>query len=240
MMDLDTLRSGLRAAPERPLAAVDIDQVMVRGRRLRLRRRLVAGGGTGVLAAAVLAVSAGAGWFTPPAPRPDPIGQAPPANSVAPSPGTLGDVVRTGIRPAGAEVVLYAVAISEPSLPGIHFGVLAGQRDAAGRITGLVESNEVTGSDRSPGFHAVQAPTETSGVRVPEFGYYVGPAVRITGSVGGRPVEAKQAVWSEDATVVLFWFDPADAPAGSEPSGLTAWDAAGQALPAGNASAGHG
>jgi hypothetical protein len=163
-----------------------------------------------------------------------------PAPAQPPASAPLGAVVPTGIRLPGGEVVLYAVAINEPSLPRIHFGVMAGQRDAAGRLTDRVESNEVTGSDRSPGFHAVQAPTEVEGARMPEFGYYAGPAARITARAGGHQIRARQARWSQDPTVVLFWFDPADVPAGQEPTGLAAFDSAGHRLPAGNNSPGHG
>ena len=86
MMDLDTLRSGLRAAPGQPLGAVDIEHVMARGRRLRVRRRLLAGGGAAALAAAVLAASAGASWLAQP--RPAVPGGTPvtaPPSSAAPS-----------------------------------------------------------------------------------------------------------------------------------------------------------
>jgi hypothetical protein len=167
----------------------------------------------------------------------------PAASTPAPapdSPAPVGAVVPTGIRLPGGEVVLYAVAIGEKSLPGIHFGVMAGQRDAAGRLTARVESNEVTGSDRAAGFHAVQAATEVDGVRMPEFGYYAGPAAKITARAGGRQIQARQARWSQDPGVVLFWFDPADVSAGQDPTHLAAFDAAGHRLPAGNPATGHG
>ncbi|MEN3310015.1 MAG: hypothetical protein V7603_6217 [Micromonosporaceae bacterium] len=248
MMDLDTLRSGLRAAPGQPLGAVDIEHVMARGRRLRVRRRLLASGGAAALAAAVLAASAGSSWLAQPRPA-VPGGTAPPS-SAAPSLAApswaaqgqdpVGAVVPTGIRLRGGEVVLYAVAVGEPSVPGVHFGVMAGQMDADGRLTARVASNEVTGSDRAAGFHAVQAATEVDGVWMPEFGYYAGPAAKISGSVGGQVIRARQARWSQDPGVVLFWFDPADLPAGKQPSRLSAFDAAGRALPTGDATAGHG
>ncbi len=247
MIDIDTFRSGLQAGPAEPFRALDVDQVMVRGRRMRLRRRLLACGGAGGVAAAVLAVSAGAGWFTGPAPAPNQFAGAPAAapspsapSAVAPS-GLRGTVVHTGIHLSnGGEVVMYVVTVDEPSLPKVHFGVMAGGFSPDNVVIGLVMSNEVNGSDRAPGFHAVQAPTTVEAGAVPEFGYYVGPAAKITGTAGGHKVTAGQAHWSEDPSVVVFWFDPARVPGGHDVTGLTAYDAAGHRLTSGNTTIGHG
>jgi hypothetical protein len=253
MMDFDTFRTGLRAEPERPLRAVDIDEVMVRGRRLRRRRQLLATGGAAVLAAAVVTASAaGVTWrdqptaqspgAAPAGPAPaqsrgaTPAGPAPAQSASAPPQTPLGSVVRTGIHVTAGEVVLYGLSINEPILPGVHFGVMAGLRDRSGAVTGVVETNEVTGSDRSPGFHAVQAPTRINGVSMPEFGYYAGPAATITATLAGHQVKAHLATWSVDHTIVLFWFDPSTADA----SRLVARDAKGHPLPAGHTTIGHG
>jgi hypothetical protein len=249
VIDIDTFRSGLQAGPAEPFRALDVDQVMVRGRRMRLRRRLLACGGAGGVAAAVLAVSAGAGWFSGPAPAPNqfagapaaaPSPSAPAPSAVAPS-GLRGTVVHTGIHLSnGGEVVMYVVTVDEPSLPKVHFGVMAGGFSPDSVVIGLVMSNEVNGSDRAPGFHAVQAPTTVEAGAVPEFGYYVGPAAKITGTAGGHKVTAGQAHWSEDPSVVVFWFDPARVPGGHDVTGLTAYDAAGHRLTSGNTTIGHG
>ena len=176
----------------------------------------------------------------------------------AKSDGALGTVVSTGIRVPGGELVVYAVPVNlaqaptgkravavhdrlhgPGQVPDVHFGVMMGRRSATG-LTPLVETNEVTGSDRSPGFHAVEAAMTVNGVAVPEFGYYAGPAVKITASVNGHQVQARQAAWSQDPSVVFFWFDPAQVPAGAQPTGLAAYDRAGHQLPAGNPSPGQG
>ncbi|HKT02650.1 MAG TPA: hypothetical protein VJT31_24230, partial [Rugosimonospora sp.] len=166
----------------------------------------------------------------------------PPASQAPASPvrGTLGAVVPTGIQVTGGELMVYAVAVDEARLSGVHFGVAMGRRSSGGPLAPLAESNEVTGSDRSPGFHAVEAAMTVSGVAVPEFGYYAGPATKITASVNGHTVQARQAAWSQDPSVVFFWFDPAQVPAGTHPTGLAAYDRTGQRLPEGNASAGSG
>jgi hypothetical protein len=211
-----------------------------RRRRVMVAALVTAGACTALTVAGVMSANAATRPASTTASRP---AKPPAASTPAPapdSPAPVGAVVPTGIRLPGGEVVLYAVAIGEKSLPGIHFGVMAGQMDADGRLTARVESNEVTGSDRAAGFHAVQAATEVDGVRMPEFGYYAGPAAKITGSVGGQVIQARQARWSQDPGVVLFWFDPADLPAGKAPTRLAAFDAAGRALPTGDATAGHG
>jgi len=61
MTDLDTLRRALRV--EQPTGqAVDVDQIMTQGRRLRRRRRLAVGGAVVVCAAAAVSgVLAGTG-----------------------------------------------------------------------------------------------------------------------------------------------------------------------------------
>jgi hypothetical protein len=214
-----------------------------RRRRVMVAALVTAGACAALTVAGVMSANAATRPASTTASRPakPPASSAPSAPAPAPdSPAPAGAVVPTGIRLPGGEVVLYAVAINEQSLPGIHFGVMAGQRDAAGRLTARVESNEVTGSDRAAGFHAVQAATEVDGVRMPEFGYYAGPAAKITARAGGRQIQARQARWSQDPGVVLFWFDPADMPAGQDPTHLAAFDAAGHRLPAGNPATGHG
>ena len=73
-------------------------------------------------------------------------------------------------------------------------------------------------------------------VAVPEFGYYAGPAAKITAREGGQPVQAHLARWSVNPAVVIFWFSPASA----SPQDLTAYNSAGQPLPAGNSAPGNG
>jgi hypothetical protein len=162
------------------------------------------------------------------APEPDPNPDS--GNDVAP----LGDVIRTGITVRGGEVVLYGVPVRD--MPGISFGVMAGVDSGRGNPTNRVMANEFQGSDRSPGFHAVQGAMNVDGGDFPTFGYYAGPARKIA---SGR-VTAKQAVWSEDSSIVIFWFDPADVSAGFTAKNLTAFDASGKRLPTGSNGVGVG
>ena len=109
---------------------------------------------------------------------------------------------------------------------------MAGARDAAGGLTDLVITNETTGSDKAPGFHGVSGGLNVNGHDVPAFGYYAGPAAKISATTG----VAHQARWSADPNVVVFWFDPGTA----DPENLKAFDAAGNELPAGHTGVGHG
>lgn len=153
-----------------------------------------------------------------------------------PNPAPLGAVIPTGIKGAHGDLVFYGVAVTEPALPQTHFGIMAGYRDASGKTTGVDVANEFKGSDKAPGFHAVSGGLTADGTEVPPFGYYSGPAVKITAKIGGKLVQAHQAQWSQDPKIVVFWFD-----AGSgDPSGLAAFDASGHKLPAGNTAVGHG
>jgi hypothetical protein len=206
------------------------------------RRSILAVAVTGTAAAMVVtgAVAAGASQRKP-APRPVTAASAT-ASAAAPEPAArpaerqLGEVVDAGYRAKDGAWVLYAVAIEEKALPGTRFGVMAGLRRGDGKVTGVVVANETEGSDRAPGFHAVQGGMEVDGRPSPSFGYYAGAASKITARIGGRTVTARQAAWSEDTAVKFFWFDPA---AGMV-SDLKAYDSKGRALPAGHNSVGVG
>jgi len=153
-----------------------------------------------------------------------------------------GRVISTGLRDAAGELVFYGIRIDLRVLPGTRFGVMAAARNGAGALTPLVEANETAGPDNAEGFHAVEAPLTAgaTGVAVPEFGYYAGPAVKITGTAGGREIQARTARWSAEPGIVIFWFVPAAGRATATVTGLTAYDAAGQPLPAGNGTPGTG
>jgi hypothetical protein len=116
---------------------------------------------------------------------------------------------------------------------------MAGLRALGGGLTSRVQGNETKGPWRAPGFHAVSEATSIEGDDIPAFGYYVGPATKITAGRGEK-VTARQAQWSEDPSVVLFWFDPADVPDGFRVTSLTAYDKDGDKLAAGNNTAGVG
>ncbi|RSM38577.1 hypothetical protein DMA12_32345 [Amycolatopsis balhimycina DSM 5908] len=152
----------------------------------------------------------------------------PPTRVAASEHEVLGDVIPSGL----GDLVFYGVKLQQPRLPETTFGVMAGARDAAGGLTDLIVTNETAGSDKAPGFHAVSGGLNVNGHDVPTFGYYAGPAAKISASTG----VAHQARWSADPNVVVFWFDPGVA----EPADLKAYDAAGNELPAGNTGVGHG
>ncbi|WP_240944465.1 hypothetical protein [Micromonospora thermarum] len=65
---------------------------------------------------------------------------------------------------------------------------------------------------------------------MPTFGYFVGPAKRIVGTVDGRQATARLAQWSRDPQVVIFWFDPQQLAPGTPLDGIVAHDARGRRL----------
>ena len=155
-------------------------------------------------------------------------------------PGPEGQVISSGIKDTGGELVFYGVRIHARQLPAVSFGIMAGLRDSARGLTPEVETNETQGSASSAGFHAVEAASSigSPAVAIPEFGYYAGPAATITAREGGQQVQAHLARWSANPRIVIFWFTPAST--ASAPHNLTAYSAAGHPLPAGNSAPGHG
>jgi len=240
MTDLDTLRRALRARPAADLGRLDIGQIMLQGGRVRRRRRILAASGGAVLAAVLAAVVISAGLPGRPGREPHPVPALAPGHSAdrgrnAP----YGAVISTGIRDSAGELVFYAVKVHTAQLPQTTFGVMGGYRKA-GKLTADVESNEFSGPDTAPGFHAVQSPTSANGHPVPEFGYYAGPAVKVTGVVNGQRIQAGHARWSVNRTIVIFWFSPRDNPGAHTVTGLAAYNAQGKLLPAGHSSPGVG
>lgn len=195
-----------------------------------MRKRLVIAGtvaaACGALAVSGILTSANASP-APAAPAAPAALAAAPARAAAPEHEVLGDVIPSGL----GDLVFYGVKLREPALPHTTFGIMAGARDASG-LKDLIVANETSGSDKAPGFHAVTGGLNADGHDVPAFGYYVGPAAKITSSSG----VAHQARWSADPNVVVFWFDPG-AP---DPARLKAYDAAGNKLPGGDTGVGHG
>jgi hypothetical protein len=232
MNNLDRLRDDLRAEPAAPLPVIDLDGVMRAGRRIRHRRRVSVAAAAGLLVAVIGGASIGVAGLRQDRP-------VAPQHAVSPSPSasaTGRQTVPTGVHVSGGEIVLYAVPLSSPDLPGVSFGLTAGVRSGSGAVRGLVTMNETSGSDHSPGFHAVAAPSTHNGVAVPQFGYYAGPAVKITGRVGGEVVRAGSAALGRE-DIVVFWFGPA---ARGTVTGLTAYDRTGRKLPTGSNAPGGG
>ncbi|PWR10615.1 hypothetical protein DKT68_08340 [Micromonospora acroterricola] len=253
MSELDRLRHAMRVT-ERPGGAIDLAAVMRDGRRLRTRRR-VAGAGVATLAAGlagvVVAVVVGALPNDPgtverpppvavapapptdgPATPPDPSATMPPTTAARtePPPSPLGEVIDSGVRHGADQRVYYLVRVSVPGEPRVSIGLAAGRRAPNGTLTTDILVNDVEGSDRSPGFHQIGYDEGGSAAPVPAFGYFVGPAHRITGTVDGRQVAARLARWSADKQVVIFWFDPADLAPGDRLDGITARDGSNRRL----------
>ena len=69
------------------------------------------------------------------------------------------------------------------------------------------------------------------------FGYYAGPATKVTARIDGTLATARTARWPGYPRIVVFWFTPGTgAPRPSVNTAVTdlrAYDAAGAALPAG-------
>ncbi|MGY0007021.1 hypothetical protein [Micromonospora sp. I033] len=241
MNEVDELRRAMRATERADRPGLDLTGIMREGRRVRRRRRVA---GTGAAAVAVAAVFLGVGGRVartrlpePPAavvtvPAVTPAATADPGPS-EPRPRPVGTVVASGIRYGADERVFYVVPVDVPDLPGVTIGLVAGRRSPAGELTSDFLVNDVAGSDRRPGFHQIgydqhgRVPTDAP---VPTFGYFVGPAARIVGTVDGRQVEARLARWSEDARLVIFWFDPAVLAPGTPLDGIVARDGRGRKL----------
>ncbi|MFI7604608.1 hypothetical protein ACIBTV_05735 [Micromonospora sp. NPDC049366] len=247
MNEAEQLRRALRAAERADPPVLDLDAIMRDGRRLRRRRHLVSGGAAALSVAALVGVVAVGVRATAPAPsvRPAPAASASPTTPTAMSPTPaasrseperqpVGEVVGTGIRgPDGDERVLYFVPVDLPRTPGVKIALVAGRRAPDGSITSDYLINDVEGSDRRPGFHQIgydQSPQTPRPTPMPGFGYFVGPADRIVGTVDGREIPARLALWSRDTRVVVFWFDPKALPPGVELDGIVARDAKGRRL----------
>ncbi|MGW4297831.1 hypothetical protein ACWEH1_33070 [Micromonospora chersina] len=242
MNEVDELRRAMRATERADRTGLDLAGIMREGRRVRRRRRVA---GTGAVAA-VVAVLIGVGGTVARTRPPEPPGPAATAASTAtagpsptPTPGPTGPPVRpagavvgSGIRYGPDERVFYLVPVDVPGLPGVTIGLAAGRRSPTGELTTDYLVNDVEGSDRRPGFHQIgydqqRVPTDAP---VPTFGYFVGPAARIVGTVDGRHVEARLARWSEDPRLVIFWFDPGVLAPGTPLDGIVARDARGRKL----------
>ena len=258
MSESDRLRHAMRVT-ERPGPALDLAAVMRDGRRLRTRRRVVGVGAATVVVGLAVVVAVVTVDGRPGAPPPVAIAPAPPAVSPT-FPGTpaptasreksppaagrdtlppttagetaspVGAVVDSGVRHGVDERVFYVVRVTVPGQPRVSIGLAAGRRAPDGTVTTDILVNDVEGNDRSPGFHQIGYDESGSAASVPTFGYFVGPAHQIIGTVDGRKVSARLSPWSADKKVVIFWFDPAELRPGDRLDGIIAHDSAGRRL----------
>jgi hypothetical protein len=202
--------------------------------------------GAAVACAAVL-VAANVAFAGGTAPAPisagAPATTLPPTSEVTPSAtrssdvaAPVGRVIDTGLKAKTGSWVFYLVAIDEKQIPKTRFGLMLGRRLPSGTITADVETNETSGSDLTKGFHAGEGSMAVDGGTTPTFGYYVGPAAKITAKSHGKTITAAQAVSDKYPSVRVYWF----APGHSGITGLAAYDKAGKKLTAGNVSIGVG
>jgi hypothetical protein len=206
MTDLDTFRDALHHTGDgRPPA---LDEIITAGRRLRLRRRLL--GAVAATTALVVAAAAGIALWPSPARHRDVPAAAWPAVSVD-AQGTWGQAVTTGLRHDNRDIVVTAFHNVNPAYPDIPFGVRSCVVDVRGRLDPCKSTFDDGPPDRSPGFHAINLPSNIGDVDLPMFGYYVGPAATITVRARGKVVTAQTSRWSADNSVVLFWFTLRDA-----------------------------
>lgn len=210
MTDLDALRNALHETPPQGLT-LDTSRILADGKRLRRRRRLLNGSGVVGVAAAVVAVVLGTGLLKA-APQAGNTPVAAPTSSLSveqESRAPYGEVIPTGIKGPAGELVFYAVRIDDPeNLPRTHFGVMAAYRAADGKLKDVMIINETKSTDRRPGFHQLDGGEQIQGQYLPVFGYYAGPAAKITTTAHGKEVQAAVATWSVDPSVRIFWFDP--------------------------------
>ncbi|MEV6899579.1 hypothetical protein [Amycolatopsis sp. NPDC051372] len=199
MTDLEELRGVLAEPPAVEFTAVDLANVMRRGRRRRRVRRLSA-------AAATVVVLVGVVVGTQLLRTPD----SPAVTTLAVTAAQLeqhaaapvGEVVGTKIVDPEGEVVLFFEA-TPPQPDSSPYQLVLGHRTAGGVTAELASGSR----SNAPGFHALTA--GRPGRDVPVYGYYLGPATRITASVDGLMVGADtRRVEALGATV--FWFPRRD------------------------------
>ncbi|WP_433686406.1 hypothetical protein ACQP0I_19305 [Micromonospora carbonacea] len=245
MNEADRLRAAMRSTERGRGDRFDVEAIMREGRRLRRRRAARSGAVMLAVVAAIVGTTVALRRAEPPPWGAEPAATAPatpsatpptdrtPAATDPPSRQALGEIVRTGIRYGDDERVFYFTPVAVPDAPGVTVGLVAGRRAPDGRLTPDHLANDIAGGDRRPGFHQIgyepsaRLPPANP---VPTFGYFVGPAAQITGTVDGRAVTARLARWSEDTDVVVFWFPPQALSPGRRLDGIVARDASGRQL----------
>jgi hypothetical protein len=127
------------------------------------------------------------------------------------------------------EWVIYGVPVHNKNTPNTTFGFALGERTNEGAITQYVDILEAFKPQLAPGFHVPErAYTLEDGIEQPAFGYFVGTPAKITGTVDGKTVLAERAVWSNNKSVTVFWFDNTKVTGNTKLTTVTAYDAAGK------------
>jgi hypothetical protein len=201
MTEVDRLREAMAWPPGEPFAEVDVRQIMRRGGRLRLRRRLLTAAG----AVAVLAVVAGSVIGV----QMHRDGQASPPVSVATPPAATNDAVPATpvldtqvVDPTGNAVLYFSHGRNAVGVA--TYRLVLAHRDSAGKLTPVLAADaDLTGG----GFHNIT--TGHPGSFLPLFGYFVGPVAQIKALYHdeGTPVMWKQM---PELNVAVFWLPPKD------------------------------
>jgi len=260
MTALEELRDAMESPPDFVPIALDVDQIMAAGGRIRRRRRAAtAASGVAVVtllvAGGLLTNLGGAPAADRAAGRPVPSGEVPsgqvPSGQVpsghvpsglvpsainSSAPGILGTVVETDRWVNDRQWIIYAETTDPDHLNETMTLVLG--RSKTGYINDF--SADVIGSDAgdarmSPGFHAVRPSTVIDGWATPTFGYYTGGAARISArnTATGKTVDAHLTAWSGFGAhdkAQIFWFDFAQGQAPVTLTALTAYDKSGNKL----------
>lgn len=205
-----------------------LDEIVRKGRRLRARRRVA----SGLAGLAVFSIVAGGGatlWAKTSYGGGDPA----PAESAADGlpAGTWGEPVETGMTQPGGQVVLMLSFLKTTGMQSV------GCFEAADRtLHGCRRVEDFTERTFATGFHAIHAPGTVPGNgKLPVFGYFIGPARKITAKADGRTVTAQETVWSENNDVTLFWFPLDQVAPDAVLTDWAAYGAEGKPLPTGKA-----
>jgi hypothetical protein len=201
MTDLDTFRTVMQGPDQAEGRPAPLGEIITAGRRLRRRRRFA----TASLAVGLCAAVLGAGVAVQhnarhPAP-------APAAGTSAYSPpGSWGAAVQTGIQQKAGQLVFTAIHYDSTAAPGVTFALRACWAQPDGTLKQCYDVSRYKPPARPSGFAVVSLPTRFVGEGdLPMFGYYDGPATKITVKSDGKQVVAQTAAWSEDPNVVFWW-----------------------------------
>ena len=243
-MNIDELHTGLREPAPVPLA-VDLDQVVARGRRRQVARRAalpvaVVAAVAAIMIPAVVLTSrpaqvetAGPLRTTAATTAPTTPTTATPTAIPAPTmPSAPEALIRTGERIAGG-----TRAFGYQPLPGPRYELRMAALSAADDIAVRHVARPPVSPADPPGFHAVSYAGLPDGDWV-VYGAYAGPVARVTAVLAGRPATARLVVLPGEPNLVVFWFSPgtgASRPGDAAAvTGLRAYDTALRPLPAGD------
>lgn len=197
--DLEALRSALTASPGQ-FGEVDVDLVMELGARKRAHRRMGVVGGAMTAVVALTGTAFGVAQLRE--------GPLPASSLTVATPETVMSVpapppefvVPSGARDSDGELVLVLRQVLPADGDTVPYRLSLGHRDAVGRVT---EETTTGPHAASAGFHALTA--GRPGRDLPLYGYYTGPATRITAQVHDVTVTAQTEVLP-GVDVTVFWF----------------------------------